>query len=216
MKWNLKNLWEKDFVKTSFTIIATASITFLSSLLLIYPNLEAEQEYWTNRFIIETYQNEIKSKSQLLEKINTQILQTQVLADNFKLEAKYFDELVNQSKTSGIHIDLNKNELAKANLECGKQLASLAGTIQSIAFKFNSPTQSIVKQLSQKLEEYFNHNQLNHLDIDNTSTKFIHEDEILRKDVDSLRLLFIKEMKHEIDSCSSILSKVIEIQLDKL
>ena len=139
------------------TALITSIFTLASSYFLMFSQLEKEQEYWMNRMRTERYQELMDRQINLLEEINSGLLQSEILVKDYKLEsASFMSNLEFIKQNPGVKLDSDVEALAKKAFEYHLHLYKLASKLQMAELYFSNKVDSLIAPLGKALEENYN------------------------------------------------------------
>lgn len=137
------------------TIIITALVTALISFLPTYyfqnSKLKEEQKYWEKRFKVEQIQKIIDKKIDILNQLNSDILQSEILMKEIRIEAVDFDSYIKGAKPDFKFSDY-KNKIFSYHTHNN----FLAVNMQKIPVFFPDSVQKLTEELRIELENNYN------------------------------------------------------------
>jgi hypothetical protein len=198
----VKKIFKIGLLEIVLTALITSLLTFIGSYFVMSSQLSKEQEYWSDRMKKERIQDLMNRQLNLFEEVNSDILLSEVMVKDYKIELAKFYSLYELAKYSPkIAKEVNANDVYNKGVEYHKHLNKLGAKLQMVALYFNEKVNSLIVPLSKALEDNYRNNALRDSSSQNQigiSKDYFNRDFETIKELSDNRINLIKAMRDNI------------------
>lgn len=144
-----------NWTEIIITAIITSMLTLVCSYVMMKKQLSEEQNYWSQRFRTERAQDILNKKISLFQDINSDILESEVLAKETKLALSSLYAEIESCKNGIGDCDYKKIEIEKKVSDYHKHINRIAAKIQMISVYYPHNIELIVEPLSLAIQENY-------------------------------------------------------------
>ena len=181
------------------TAILTAFFTVPTSLFLQRNQLGHEQEYWEKRFKTEKTYELMKEQVNLMEEINSSLLEATNSARNVQIDMKIFNDVLILQKGQKTKIDFDLKEAQQRTFKYHELEQKVISKMQLIPVYFNNEVNELALPVFNALQDYskykmpYDNDTLEFFDLNNAQTL-----EKLRIDMISKMIQNISKSSNEV------------------